>query len=79
MPKTKSKRPNDPRSEPIADKNIKLDLEQKVTLPDELWLKIFSFLKTKDLFLQIALVCNHFNNLTLDGSIHTWFRSVQID
>ena len=30
MPKTKSKRPHDPRSEPIADKNIKLDLEQKV-------------------------------------------------
>ena len=66
MPKSRSKR--DSKTEPIA-KNIKLDLEQKVTLPDEVWLKIMSYLKARDLFLNVALVCKNLNNLTLDGSI----------
>ena len=66
MPRARSKRPITNKKEPIA-KNIKVDLEQKVTLPDELWLKIMCYLKTKDLFLKVALVCKHFYNLALDG------------
>ena len=69
MPKIRVKRSIDcdTKNEPIAKKNIKLDLEQKVTLPDEVWLKIMSYIKTKDLFQNVALVCKHFHNLTMDG------------
>ena len=69
MPKPRVKRSIeiDTKNEPIAKKNIKLDLEQKVTLPDEVWLKIMSYIKTKDLYCNVALVCKHFHNLSEDG------------
>ena len=66
MPRARSKRPITNKKEPFA-KNINLDLEQKITLPDELWLKIMSYLESKDLFLKVALVCKHFRNLTYGG------------
>ena len=39
----------------------------KVQLPDEVWLKIMSYLTSKDIFANFALVCKHFNNLSLDS------------
>ena len=39
----------------------------KVQLPDEVWLKIMSYLTSKDIFANFALVCKHFKNLSLDS------------
>ena len=35
--------------------------------PDELWMKILTYLPTKDMFGSFALVSKHFNNLTKDS------------
>ena len=69
MPMIRNKRSidSDTKNEPIAKKNIKLDLEKEVKLPDEVWLKVMSYINTKDLFQTVALVCKHFHNLTMDG------------
>ena len=69
MPKIRVKRSidTDSENEPIGKKNFKPDLEQKVTLPDEVWLKIMSYIKTKDLYHNVALVWKHFHNLSEDG------------
>ena len=69
MPKIRVKRSidTDSENEPIGKKNFKPDLEQKVTLPDEVWLKIMSYIKTKDLYHNVALVCKHFHNISEDG------------
>ena len=37
-------------------------------LPNELWMKIMSYLKNKDIFRSFALVNKHFHSLTLDPS-----------
>ena len=34
--------------------------------PDEIWLKIIGFMKTKDVFGGFALTCKHFNSLSRD-------------
>ena len=52
--------------------------------PDEIWLKIIGYMKTRDVFGSFALSCKHFNNLTKDlraiklKRIETWedFRKV---
>ena len=49
----------------------KLKLEQNVEmpkLPNEIWLKIMSYLPCKDLFGRFALVNKHFHELSLDPS-----------
>ena len=57
-----------PSEDSVPSKKIKLDSERKVELPNEIWLKIMSYLKTKDLLKNFNLVCKHFKNLTLDSS-----------
>ena len=47
-------------------KNFKMDLPKNIQLPNEIWLKIMNYLKTKDVFGNFALVCKSFNNLTMD-------------
>ena len=37
-------------------------------LPNELWMKIMSYLKNKDIFRRLALVNKNFHSLTLDPS-----------
>ena len=37
-------------------------------VPNEVWLKIMSYLKTSDLLKSFNLVCKHFNHLSLDSS-----------
>ena len=41
------------------------EVMNRVELPNEIWLKIIRFLETKDVFCNFALVCKHFNSLTL--------------
>ena len=43
-----------------------MDLPKNIQLPNEIWLKIMNYLKTKDVFGNFALVCKSFNNLTMD-------------
>ena len=40
-----------------------------VTLPNELWMKIMTYLKTEDMFGSVALVSKHFNCFTHDSSL----------
>ena len=47
-----------------------LSVKRSIHLPNEIWLKIINYLKTKDIFRRFALVNKLFNQLTLDtGSI----------
>ena len=63
------KRTNElPSEDNVPAKKIKLDSGRKVQLPNEIWLQIMSYLKTKDLFRSFNLVCKHFKSLTLDSS-----------
>ena len=63
------KRTNElPSEDNVPAKKIKLDSGRKVQLPNEIWLKIMSYLKTKDLLKNFNLVCKHFKSLTLDSS-----------
>ena len=52
-----------------AQNKTKLEIKRKFELPDEVWLKIIRYLKTKDLFSNFGLVSKHFNNLTKDPNI----------
>ena len=80
MPKIRVKRSidTDSENEPIGKKNFKPDLEQKVTLPDEVWLKIMSYIKTKDLYHNVALVCKRFHNLSEDGDAVKFLKVTNI-
>ena len=49
-------------------KKVKLDPKMNPTLPSELWMKIMTYLKTKDMFGSFALVSKHFNSLTHNSS-----------
>ena len=42
------------------DKKIKLDPDRKVQLPDEIWMKIMSYLKSTFVFQNVSLVCKRF-------------------
>ena len=44
-------------------KKVKLDPGFKVELPDEMWMKIMSYLNSQDLFQNISLVCKHLYNI----------------
>ena len=60
------KRPNgDSEIEPI-NKRLKIDSNTKTELPNEIWLKIINYMKTKDLFKNFILVCKQFNTLAMD-------------
>ena len=48
--------------------NKKFELEKKVEFPNEIWLKIITFLPCKEFFGSFALVNKHFHSLTLDHS-----------
>ena len=38
----------------------KVKLDRKVDLPNEIWMKIMSYMKSIDLFQNVSLVCKHF-------------------
>ena len=42
---------------------------RKIQVPDEIWLRIMTFLNYKDVFLNVSLASKHFYNLTHDSSI----------
>ena len=38
----------------------------KINLPNEIWLRILGFMELRDILLNFALTCKHFNELSLD-------------
>ena len=46
----------------------KLKLEKRVAMPNEIWMKIMTYLPCKEFFGSFALVNKHFHELTLDPS-----------
>ena len=55
--------------EEIFESNTKkMKLEPAVTLPNELWMKILNYMKTKDVFSNLTLVNKHFNHIVRDPS-----------
>ena len=61
------------RKVPIVDlengfSSKKLKLEKEVQMPNEIWMKIMTYLPSKDFFGSFALVNTHFHRLTLDPS-----------
>ena len=63
------KRSSFTENDDLLEKKIKLDSQpSQEVLPDEIWLKIMSFLKTKDLFKNFAQACKSFHRLSLDSS-----------
>ena len=48
---------------------IKLTALKVPNLPNEIWMKIISYMKNKDIFQSFALVNKHLHNLTLDPSV----------
>ena len=45
------------------NKQVKLDPKRKVELPDEIWMKILSYVNSTDLFQNVTLVCQRFYNI----------------
>ena len=68
MPRGRPKRKSEEKIEAFVKKQTKNQFEQIEIFPDEIWLKIINYLSTTDIFQKFALVCQHFQALTLDGS-----------
>ena len=60
------KRPAEGAIERFSAKRAKIDSARRIELPNEIWLKIINFMKTKDLFLNFSFVCKYFNSLAKD-------------
>ena len=63
----------------VRAKKVKLDLARKVDLPNELWIKIMNYLKTKDIFSNFALVCKLFHGFTQDLNSIKYFQIENIE
>ena len=50
-------------------KKVNHDPENSVKLPDEMWMKIMSYLNTQDLFQKISLVCQHFYDIHRSAAV----------
>ena len=53
-------------SEEVPDKKLKLSPSPLIDLPNELWMKILSFLSTKDILKNFNLTCKHFHSLAIN-------------
>ena len=73
MPVKCSKRKNE-NGQQKQSKIIKKDqvvIKTTPAFPNEVWLKIFGYLPTKDILMQISRVCKHFYELSKDSSLIT--------
>ena len=57
------------KSSTSENEGSELRAKRSVHLPNEIWLKIINYLKTKDIFGSFALINKYFNQLTPDISV----------
>ena len=57
-------------------KKVKLDPYRRVELPDELWMKIMSYVKSRYLFQNVSLVCKRFYNIHRSAVQYLEMKSV---
>ena len=53
----------------MPSKKIKLDLERKIDLPNEIWCKIFKNLPSKEVYQSLNLVSKRFQSLALNSGV----------
>ena len=53
-------------SQPVPDKKLKLSPSPLMDLPNEIWMKILSFLPTYDILKNFNLTCKHFHSLAIN-------------
>ena len=58
----------------IKAKKLRLRMARNVELPNESWIKIMNYLKTKDIFNNFALVCKLFHDFTQDLNSIRYFQ-----
>ena len=74
--------PNSSLKRPLED--VDIDSEAKriklmaPKVPNEIWMKIMSYLKTRDMFGKFALVNKHFHGLTLDPSAVKYLHIAEV-
>ena len=59
-----------------VQKRVKLDPDRRVELPDEIWMKIMSYVKSRDLFQNVGLVCKRFYNIHRSAVQYLEMKSV---
>ena len=66
------KKPKKSMKRAIDDEKVETTKKQKLNpikiphVPDEIWLKVLNFMRSKNIFANFALVCKKFHRLTLD-------------
>ena len=55
------------KNESSNNKKSKIELSRRYELPNEIWLKVMSFLKASDLLQSFNIVCKLFYHLSLDA------------
>ena len=56
--------------EEYKKKRVKSDPHREIELPDEIWTKILSYVKSVDLFQNVSLVCKRFYNIHRDAVVY---------
>ena len=68
---------------PIEDAYIAVEAKRRKQtvskVPNEIWMKIMSYMKNKDIFGSFALINKHFHNLTLDPSAVKYLHIQDMD
>ena len=68
-PKVKNLKKEPPEtSEQVADKKLKLSPSPLMDLPNEIWMKILSYLPTHDILKNFNLTCKQFHSLAINPS-----------
>ena len=63
----------------VRAKKLRLRMARNVELPNESWIKIMNYLKTKDIFNNFALVCKLFHDFTQDLNSIRYFQVENIE
>ena len=65
------------KEQPNIQTNMMCSGSTKINVPDEIWLKIMSYLGNKTIFSNLSLVNKHFNSLTHDSRVIKSFNLIK--